>query len=133
MKIKKTDIIDGMERESSLLSVNLEDKNGVSMYDTVFIDHNELLYGAISEAVGNLTQCMQSFVAVYGEDAEGYEWSLTKGEPYGLADDVLNYIVDCAMSEWCIKVLKDGGDYAGRANAALQNVARKLYFKSCPV
>lgn len=130
--ITKAQIADGLERESSLLSVNMNDGNGVSMYDRVFIDNDEILSGAIDEAVNNLTQNMQHFVTAYS-GSNGYTWTLKK-EPLGVKDDMLNYIVDFTMHEWCVKVLHDSNDsFVGRATAALQNVARKLYFKSCPV
>lgn len=133
MEILKTKITEGLERESSLLSENLNDNRGVSMYDRVFVDNDAVLAGAVNEAVNNLTQNMQHFITAYGETCTTYSWTLTK-TPDGLADDVLNYIVDFTMNEWCLKVLKDGNNsFAGRAAMALQNIARKLYFKSCPV
>lgn len=133
MLIQKIDITAGLERESSLMSVNLNDNSGVSMYDRVFIDHDEILAGAVNEAVNNLTQNMQVFTTAYSETPTAYSWTLTK-TPNGLADDVLNYIVDYTMHEWHVKALREGADsFGARAAASLQNIARKLYFKSCPV
>lgn len=132
MEISKYWITDGLERESSLLSVNLQDKNGVSMYDRVFIDRDEILYGAINEAVSTLTQNMQEFVTSYEETNNSFIWTLSK-TPYGLHDDIMSYIVNYTMNEWCIKALKDkDNSFVGRANISLKNVLKKLYFKPRP-
>ena len=132
--ITKAEITAGLERESSFQSINLTDGNNVSIYDKVFIDNDAVLKGAVNEAVNNLTQNMQKFMtSPYSETNAEYNWTLSK-RPDGIKDDMLNYIVDFTMNEWCLKVLKDKeNSFAGRAVGALKNVARKLYFKSCPV
>ena len=130
--IEKTKIAEGLERESSLISVNLTDNSGVSMYDRVFIDNDAILAGAVSEAVSTLTKDMQLFVRGYNENRNSYVWDLDK-IPFGISDDILNYIVCHTMNEWSIKALKkNDNSFAGRATVSLQNIARKLYFKSRP-
>jgi len=134
--IIKADIIEGLQRESSLLSVNLNDDKGVSMYDRVFIENDALLYGAITEAVGNVTQEAIAFVQDQTETAQQYQWTLTKTIPVGIKNDVLEYIVCYAMHEWFIKSLNKNGQgdsFDNRATASLKNILKKLYFKPAPM
>lgn len=133
MEILKSAITEGLERESSLMSINLTDGNNVSLYDKIFIYNDAVLSGAVKEAVSNLIQNLQRFTIAYSETATAYNWALSKS-PDGIQDDILNYIVDFTMNEWYNKVLKDKANtYGTRAAGVLQNIARKLYFKSCPV
>lgn len=134
--ITKADIIEGLQRESSLLSVNLNDDRGVSMYDRVFVENDALLYGVITEAVGNITQEAMAFVQDQTETNQQYQWTLTKVVPMGINKDVLEYIVCYAMHEWFIKSLNKNGQgdsFDNRAALSMKNILKKLYFKSAPM
>ena len=131
--ITKQSITEGLERESSLLSVNLVDKNTVSLYDRVFIYNDSILGGAVSEAISAVLREAARFVTGYEETRSQYNLSLTK-EPHAIHDDILNYIVCYAMFEWCAKSLKDTNNtFSTRAAASLKSMLKKLYFKEDPV
>lgn len=131
--ITKQSITEGLERESSLLSVNLKDNNNVSLYDRVFIYNDSILGGAISEAVNIVLREAARFVVGYEETVNQYTLTLKK-EPYAIHDDILNYIVCYTMFEWCTKSLQaKDNTFATRAAASLKSVLKKLYFKEEPV
>ena len=136
--ITRRAIAEGLQRESSLLSINLNDKNDVSMYDRVFIDNDTLLYGAVTNAVGTLTREVMNFVAEhnFNSDFDAYNWTLRKIVTAGLEKDFLEYIVCFAMHEWYIKSLNSNGQndsFASRATNAMQTILKKLYFKAAPM
>ena len=134
--ITKADIVEGLQRESSLLSVNLNDDRGVSMYDRVFVENDALLYGAITEAVGNITQEAMAFVQNQTETNQQYQWTLIKSVPVGIKNDELEYVVCYAMHEWFIKSLNKNGQgdsFDNRAALSMKNILKKLYFKPVPM
>lgn len=131
-------IAEELKRESSLLSVNLDDKNGVSMYDRIFVDNDTILYGAVTNAVGNLTREARKFISQhnYNSEFESYNWTLRKVAPDELDRDFLDYIVCFTMHEWYAKSLNNSGQsdtFGTRATNAMHTILKKLYHKPSPM
>lgn len=138
--IYKSEILEALKRESSLVSKGAFSNSGESLHNRIYIDEYEfkVVEGAYQEALSILVASTREFLAMEPEITDSYiNLSLHKSYPEmreAIKSDIAAFITFRVMASWLSMIYPASAPvYQQAAISTLNNLNTKLYFKAPPM